>query len=243
MEYEDQVTISTPEGVDLRLTLAGVGSRFASALVDLAIQTALLLALLVVFAIGGFGGVAGVAVYTLLGFLIFAGYDILFEVYSAGRTPGKRWNGLRVVQTDGRPVGFATSSVRNVLRLIDFQPFAYLVGIVAVLVTRRNQRLGDLAAGTLVVRERRAIAPRLTPPREPLAAEAAAWDVSAVTREEVAAIRLFLQRRDDLDAGVRADRARELAAAIRPKVVGVPDHLGSEAFLTLLVAAKQRRSE
>src|SRR5207253_9899772 len=150
------ITLATPEGVHLELTLAGVGSRFAAALVDLAIQ----IALLIVIAVVGFvviGGRSGfeVAAVTILSFLVFAAYDILFEVFASGRTPGKRLNGLRVVRTDGSPVGFFTSAVRNVLRLADLLPGMYLAGIVSILVTRRNQRLGDLAAGTLVVRERR----------------------------------------------------------------------------------------
>ena len=248
MEYEDRITIATPEGVDLQLTLAGVGSRFTSALVDLAIQLALVLAFAFLFFVGldGFGaGGLGGAVFAVLSFLLFAGYDILFEVFASGRTPGKRLNGLRVVRADGSPVTFLTSAVRNVIRLIDILPTFYLVGIVSILVTARNQRLGDLAAGTLVVRERLGAAARDWRP-DALAAPAgepawAAWDVSGVTRDEVVAVRRFLDRRYELAPEARTRLGRELAAALRLRVPGLPDGVDSETFLEQLVAAKHAR--
>jgi uncharacterized RDD family membrane protein YckC len=248
VEYEDRITIATPEGVDLQLTLAGVGSRFTSALVDLAIQLALVVAFALLFLLAfdplGGGGV-GAAVFAVLSFLLFAGYDIVFEVFASGRTPGKRLNGLRVVRSDGSPVGFLTSAVRNVLRLIDILPTFYLVGIVSILATSRNQRLGDLAAGTLVVRERLAVGARRWRPEEVGAPGrgpgSVAWDVSGVTRDEVIAVRRFLERRDELTAEARTRLGGELATALRPRVPGVPETVQGEAFLEQLAAAKQAR--
>ena len=119
-----------------------------------------------------------------------------FEVLAGGRTPGKRWNGLRVVRTGGQPVGFVSSTIRNLLRVVDLLPGFYLVGIVSILVTKRNQRVGDLAAGTIVARapRRRRARFEAPPPARPAAAAAAhsAWDVSAITAEELAAVRAFL---------------------------------------------------
>jgi uncharacterized RDD family membrane protein YckC len=103
VELDDRVTIATPEGVELSLTLAGVGSRFVSALVDLAIQILLIVALYVVFVRTNLGGY-GAAVYAIFSFVVVFGYDVLFEVLASGRTLGKRWNALRVVRTDGRPI-------------------------------------------------------------------------------------------------------------------------------------------
>ena len=100
--------------------------------------------------------VVGAALLALVSFAVVTTYDILFEVFASGRTPGKRMNGLRVVRSGGEPVRFVTSAIRNALRAIDFLPFAYVIGAVTILATRNNQRLGDIAAGTLVVRERRA---------------------------------------------------------------------------------------
>ena len=244
MEYEDRVRIATPEGVDLELTLAGVGSRFSSALIDLVIQMVLLGALTVAFLVGGLFGGWGDALFAVLAFLVFAGYDVLFEVFASGRTPGKRLNGIRVVRVDGSPVRFLTSAVRNVLRLIDMQIF-YLVGIVCILVTSRNQRLGDLAAGTLIVRERlgdsRPDAPLVAPPATTPGGDWQTWDVGGVTAEELIAVRSFLARRGELTSEARNQLADDLAAGLRRKVPGVAEDVPSELFLAGLVAAKEQR--
>jgi uncharacterized RDD family membrane protein YckC len=248
VEYEDRVRIATPEGVDLELTLAGVGSRFSSAIIDFLLQMALLIALLVAFVVsGGLGGWGG-ALFALLAFLLFAGYDVLFEVFASGRTPGKRMNGIRVVRVDGSPVRFLTSAVRNILRLIDMQAF-YLVGIVCILVTSRNQRLGDLAAGTLIVRERLGDSrPNAPVPAPPAPAPATApggdwqtWDVGGVTAEEIIAVRSFLARRGELTLEARKQLAAELAAGLRQKVPGMAEDVPPEVFLAGLVAAKEQR--
>ena len=155
MEYEDRVRISTPEGVDIDLTLAGIGSRFVAALFDFLIQGTLLVA--AGFITGVFGGQAsglGTGLFAISFFLIWFGYDVLFEVRSHGQTLGKRWTGLRVVRTGGLPVTFLPSCVRNVMRLIDILPLFYGIGMTSIFFTTRNQRLGDLAGGTLVVRDR-----------------------------------------------------------------------------------------
>jgi uncharacterized RDD family membrane protein YckC len=247
VEFEDRITIPTPEGVDLQLTLAGVGSRFVSALIDLMIQIVLLIAVTgIAAAVGAFGSGFGTAFVFLASFLVFAAYDVLFEVFASGRTPGKRLNGLRVVRVDGSPVTFFTSAIRNVLRLIDIFPVAapYLVGIATILVTRQNQRLGDVAAGTLVVRERTA-QPTLQSLRRaqgqpPPVTDA--WDATGVSAEELAAVHSFLARRYELTSEARYRLASDLAGALRPKVFGVPEHLGSEAFLEKLAAARLPRA-
>jgi uncharacterized RDD family membrane protein YckC len=244
VQYEDRITIATPEGVNLELSLAGVGSRFASATVDFVIQAALLIAILVAGTAILPGGGFSIAAITVTSFLVLAAYDILFEVFASGRTPGKGLNGLRVVRTDGSPVGFFTSAVRNVLRLVDLLPAGYLAGILCILVTRRNQRLGDLAAGTLVVRERRPTTrwQEAPPSLEEARAQWVTWDVSAVSTDELAAVRRFLERRDELTPGARAQIARELSEALRAKVAGVPDQVRGETFLERLAVAKAARS-
>jgi uncharacterized RDD family membrane protein YckC len=250
VEYEDVMTIQTPEGVDLMLTLAGVGSRFASAIVDYLIQAALLVALaLLLFggvSLGGGDSGAGllVALYFIVSFLVFVGYDITFEVLNSGQTPGKRMNGLRVVRTEGQPVNFITSAIRNVLRVVDWLPFSYAAGAVSILVTSHNQRLGDLAAGTIVVRARK---PARTPivaatSTAVLPADLAAWDTTAITAEELAAVRSFLERRNDLELRVRNALAATLASGLRGKVAGVPPEYSGERFLEALAAAKGARS-
>jgi uncharacterized RDD family membrane protein YckC len=235
---EDTVTIATPEGVELELTLAGAGSRFVSALADLTIQVGILIAAAI--ALSQIGD-AGAALAALVSFAVVTTYDILFEVLASGRTPGKRINHLRVVRSGGEPVGFVTSAIRNTLRVIDFLPFAYIVGAVTILATRNNQRLGDLAAGTLVVRERRAATIAGSVAAAAPAPVTVSWDTSAVTADETAAVRRFLERRWEIDLSARRELARTFASRLRPKVAGAPVGVGDEEFLTLLVAAKSSR--
>lgn len=240
MVFEDRLTIDTPEGVPIELTLAGVGSRFTAALLDYIFQAIILVALLLVleYGIGVDPGASGVAaaLWALGFFVVFWGYDVAFEVLNSGRTPGKAMNGLRVVRESGAPVTFGTSAVRNVLRIIDLLPGMYLVGMTSIVVTRRNQRLGDLAAGTLVVRE-----PRRLPPEVLVSpsVQAPAWDTSAIGQEEVDAVAAFLARRGDLATGARMQIAAELAGRLRPKVGGTIATEGDEMFLERLVAAKR----
>ena len=209
--------IATPEGVDVELTLAGIGSRFIAALFDFMHPSSrcILAAGFLLGVVGGDGSGWANAGFAIIFFLVFFGYDVLFEVRARGRTPGKRWTGLRVVRTSGQPVTFVPSSIRNVLRLVDMLPAPplYAVGMLSIFVTGKNQRLGDLAAGTLVVRERAGELHGGAPPtaRRP-PARADGWDVSAVSAQDIGTVRQFLERREGL-AGRAARRARRGARA------------------------------
>ncbi|MDQ1517287.1 MAG: hypothetical protein QOE80_3117 [Actinomycetota bacterium] len=245
MTYDDRISIPTPEGVELELVLAGVGSRLVAAIVDQLIKMGLFLAL---FVIGGAvaGDEAGgflFAVLVVASFLLFFGYDVAFEALASGRTPGKRAAGLRVVCLGGEPVGFLASAVRNLLRLVDSLPGIYAVGAVCILFSSRNQRLGDLAAGTLVVRERRAPLPAVLPNAfdVTVADRYAAWDVSGITSFELVTVRRFLERRWQLDPAARGRLGWEIAERLRPKVPGAPPDLHPEQFLEALAAAKAAR--
>ena len=244
--YEDRISIPTPEGIELELVLAGVGSRLVSSLVDGLLKALILLALFIVSGSlatddGGFF----VALMIIATFVVFWGYDVAFETLASGRTPGKRAAGLRVVRLGGEPVGFLASAIRNLLRIVDMQPgFLYAVGAVTILFTQRNQRLGDLAAGTLVVRERRApMHPAARPPVPDFATadRYAAWDVSSVTAYELVTVRRFLERRWHLDPGARNRLSWELAERLRPKVAGAPPNLHPEQFLEAVAEAKASR--
>jgi uncharacterized RDD family membrane protein YckC len=248
VEYDDVLTIATPEGVEMRLTLAGPASRFVSAIVDIVIQIVLLFCVSIVLSIAGhgFGVGSGVAVllWAVLSFAVITFYDVFFEVFQSGRTPGKRLNGLRVVRASGHPVTFLTSAVRNILRPIDFLPSAYLLGAIVILVNRKNQRIGDMIADTLVVRERvdagRQVSFDAPLPSAPVTA--GAWDTSRVSPEEIAAVRQFLERRSEIELGSRNEIARTLAERLRPKVTGAPADLRGEQFLAALLAAKSGRA-
>jgi len=239
VEYEDRITIPTPEGVELELTLAGLGSRAVSGGIDLVLKAVATLAMVVV--IIALLGDAGVFVLVPVAALTLLLYDVGFETLGHGRTPGKRWIGLRVVRAGGRPVDARASVVRNVVRLVDGLPLSYVPTVVSILVTSRNQRPGDLAADTLVVRDR------------PSGADADAWqaarsravdpavgDVSAVPAADVATVRAFLERRSGLGTEVRARLAAQLDGALRPQVGGA-DEPDPERFLEILYDAKRAR--
>ena len=245
------MSIATPEGVEVDLVLAGLGSRFVAALIDGLLQYGALFALnILALFLGGLIADAEsedevflvlFAALIVLFFLLQFGYHVLFETWQSGRTPGKRWTGLRVVRTGGAPVDFTASAVRNLLRLVDFLPTLYGVGTIAILATRHNQRLGDLAAGTIVVQERRPVRQLAPPAPAWIPPEAATWDVSTVSIEELGTVRRFLERRPTLTPQARSRLAWELATRLRPKVTGPPEDLDPEAFLDLLAATKAAR--
>ena len=242
---QETLRIATPEGVSLELSLAGLGSRFVALLADTllgGVALALLIGALVVANVDRFvfGAVVAVAIFALL----FV-YPMAFELAAGGRTPGKRWSSLRVVCDDGSPLTFRSSALRNVLRLVDILPGLYLVGAIAIFATRANQRLGDLAAGTLVVREPRAsaVVAQASGPVEPAEpGELPAWDVSGLRDAELAALRRFLERRSALDAVPRNLLARDLADRLRPSIGGVGSDLTPERFLELIAALRRIRT-
>jgi uncharacterized RDD family membrane protein YckC len=163
---EEYLSIDTPENVIFDYNVAGIGSRFLAALVDTLIiallQIVATLALIFLMAVvldqGDFDSSSLpawlFAVLGLTAFALFWGYYIFFEVLWNGQSPGKRWVGLRVIRTDGTPITFTESVIRNLVRLIDFMPAYYGIGVVTMFINAQSRRLGDLAAGTLVVYDR-----------------------------------------------------------------------------------------
>lgn len=236
MEYEDRLTFGTPEGVDLELSLAGLGSRFTAVLIDLLIKAAII-GLVAIGLIATGTGELALAIFATVAFLVIWLYDVLFEVLAAGRTPGKRVMKLRVVSSQGQPIGLRASLVRNLLRFVDGPLSAYLAGPVSILVSANNQRLGDHAAGSLVLRDRRAGDP--VADSTPWAQRApGAADVSAVSAEDLATVRTFLERRWSLESHARAMLAANLAERLQPRVAGAPPDGSPEAFLEWLAAVR-----
>ncbi len=164
--YADQLSIETPEQVALQFPVAGIGSRFVALLLDHLIQLAAVVAVVLVVAVieaatGGRPGTSSslasqwfVAGIIFVFFLLFWGYFFLFEAFWRGQTPGKRWMKLRVIKDAGRQITLFESMARNLLRVADYLPSLYLAGVITMLCNKRNKRLGDLAAGTLVIHER-----------------------------------------------------------------------------------------
>jgi uncharacterized RDD family membrane protein YckC len=250
VDLDESITIATPEGLELRLQLAGLGSRFIAGAVDLTIMLVLLgvLALIAGPVTGLSSGVSGV-VYVIGAFVILLFYPILFEVLGRGQTPGKRMSHLRVLRDSGAPVDLPASAIRNLMRLIDGPLLLYMPSIASIAVTTRNQRPGDMAAGTIVTREHpaakparkgaAALSPR--PVATDLESSADRWDTSSVTPQEVAAVRRFLERRDSLERGARRELAVRLADGLRPKVSSAPSDLAPEQFLEELERIKRTR--
>jgi uncharacterized RDD family membrane protein YckC len=240
VQLDDRITIATPEGVAIDVVLAGLGSRFLARLLDSVIQFLAIIALTV--GIGAADSGVFTAVSLVLIFLVVFAYDVAFEVLNHGRTPGKLAAGIGVVGDAGEPVRFLASAIRNIVRIVDFLPVFYLVGSISIVATRHDQRLGDLAAGTVVARDR---FPGLAQPAAPITVTpdlVATWDVSAIRPEEVHAVRQFLDRRLSLRWPARSYFAVDLANRLGPRVVGVPPNSHPEYVLEGIVVAKQHRN-
>ena len=241
MDLDDRVSIATPEGVQLELQLAGLASRFIAGITDLTIQVLLILALALLT-----GGVLGsdhlnTVAFVIGAFLIWFSYPIAFEVLAAGRTPGKRLSHLRVVRDSGIPVDLPASAIRNLIRVLDGPLLGYLPTVISIALTTRNQRPGDVAAGTLVIRESPATAAAAATAGTPAPAPDAPWDTSAITPQELAAVRRFLERRPALESTARRELAVQLADGLRPKITGAPPRNDPERFLETLVQIKASR--
>ena len=161
---EETLDIQTPENVAFGYQVAGIGSRFLASLVDTLIVILLQVVVLIVVSliIDSLEGSALAdqlsgwvyAIFGLVAAVFYWAYYIFFEMLWNGQSPGKRWVGLRVIRADGTPITLSESLIRNLARLVDFLPAAYGVGVVTMFIDKQSRRLGDLAAGTLVVQDR-----------------------------------------------------------------------------------------
>ena len=183
--------------------MVGPVARCFAYLVDLVIRGVILALLSFVSILFGFSGMGG-GFFLIFAFAIEWLYPVLFEVYMRGQTPGKKLLGIAVVNDDLSPVALGTSMVRNLLRTVDFLPLFYLAGLVTMLSNRRFQRLGDLAAGTLVISTPRSSKPSPVADIEPLAPPL------ALLRNEQTSIINFLQR----GAQLSQPRQQELASIL-----------------------------
>jgi uncharacterized RDD family membrane protein YckC len=216
---EEVLIIETPERVPLHFALASIGNRFLACAIDHTIQVlALILIGIAAAVLANLSFLEDMlasapkwvyAVMLILLFLVFAGYFTFFEWIWSGQTPGKRWLKLRVIREDGRPITFWEASVRNLLRTLDMFPFPfYSIGLIAVFTSTRDQRIGDMVGGTVVVREREAEAPEFdqvfaTPVSDPAMRRSFkpvdfVANLSSLTDSEIQVVETFLRRRWDL---------------------------------------------
>ena len=196
-------SVTTPEGVELNLRLAGPVPRACAWMLDLVLRFAVMIALQIGTApLGGLGfGLSLLAAFLLEWF-----YPVVFEIWYDGATPGKKAMGLRVVNDDGTPVQPAAAVVRNLLRAVDFLPMLYGVGLVAMLANRDFKRLGDIVAQTVVVyRDEKRVAVSI-PAALPIA------PAVPLALEEARAILDYAERA----SGLTPERADELARIAEP---------------------------
>ncbi len=208
--------IETPEGVELSLQVAGPVPRALAWAIDFLLRLVVYIILLIVL---GQTGNLGVGLLALVAFIMEWWYPVLFETLNHGQTPGKRLLGLRVLHDNGTPVAGAASVVRNLLRAVDFLPLFYGLGLVSVLIDRDFRRLGDLAAGTIVVHTEEPRKP------SPLPEADALLPPIALNREERRALLDFAERSTQLSS----ERSAELADLLSP-VTGVPGEPGVQVL-------------
>lgn len=264
----DQLNIDTPELVDIQMPLAGIGSRFIALLVDSLIWFAGILVLVLFLAIflpgiAAFSTASAEWAFAVVVFIIFLlnwGYFTLFEAFWNGRTPGKRVARIRVIQRSGRAIGLFESMTRNLVRYIDMQPIPlYAVGVIAIFATRQHQRLGDLAAGTLVVRDRVQEAPlwgesgartftaQIFAPGAPVPEPHTAYSLPAdgiarLSPTDLEVLEEFFARRLDMSLPTRHALAERIAAALRAKS-GLEPPAGASVETFLEATARQLRDQ
>lgn len=245
IETEEVLIIETPERVPLQFALASIGNRFLACAFDHFVQFFVIFLLLWILAaatqttsLDKIGTASDalprwtVAIFIIAFFLVIAGYFVFFEWLWHGQTPGKRLLKLRVIREDGRPITFWEAAARNLLRIFDMMPAVvipfYSVGLISVFISSRDQRVGDLFAGTVVVRERQDEAPTFKSVFSTSISDSAfqrvqhkvnfTADVSPLAEPEIEVIESFLRRRWDLTDRQRLWMAWRIALPIMYKL-------------------------
>lgn len=249
----DKLTIETPEQVHLEFVLADIGSRFMAVFADTIIQALLILALLILdrfFLQGtvyewGSARLWVVAIVIFIYFCIYWGYYAAFEALWNGQTPGKRWAGIRVIKESGRAINAFEAIARNVVRVIDFLPGIYAVGIITMLLNSKNRRLGDFAAGTLVVHDRKPTETELFFNTAEKKGDFAVYQAGRLGVPEVELIETFLARRLDIPPEVRLQSATRIADMIctRLGIDPLARPADTENFLELIVREFRDRAQ
>jgi len=254
---KETLTIQTPEHVGFQYTIAGLGTRIMAFLLDTAIRVLFALFIFVVILIvskwfpalfpSGMRNLSrnwiiamGILVY---GFLDL-GYFLFFEALWSGQTPGKRSLKLRVIRMDGQPIGWLESAIRNILRAVDILSGVYPVGLIVMFFSSRSQRIGDYAAGTVVVIERGS---RVPMDRTRLRSGAkihipdVEHNISTLASDEYRLIRTFLDRRQEMDPTHRIQLAGDLTRRLRERwKLPLNKGFSYESFLEEVVRAYER---
>jgi uncharacterized RDD family membrane protein YckC len=247
----DRITVDTPEQITLELPLAGIGSRFLAMTLDTVIQVLLYIA--GIFAVAGISKYARFlplslawlpkswfpALLVLFLFCVYWGYFAAFELFWKGKTPGKRVAGIRAIKDSGRALNVYEVIGRNLMRAVDWLPAVYGAGIVTMMISSRNQRLGDLLAGSVVVHDKttQAVKPNWSQGGEKTLAHS---ELAKITPEELVLIETYLQRRESFDLAVRDATALQIATRITARTgIQRPAEQSLDDFLETI--AKQTR--
>lgn len=260
MRFFNRIILQTPESVELEFTLAGIGNRAYALLIDYIVLGLILIVLLSVWAIlsiqlidviENWAGSSNrlqlwlLAIQGLISFFIYVGYFVLFEAIWQGQTPGKRFVKIRVIRDDGRLISLQQSTLRALLRPVDD---LFGVGVFLLVLSKREKRLGDMVAGTIVIQEEQTIAPATFPVSEQaqtlanqLRLEA---DLSRLLPEDFAVIREYLQRCTAMTPEAQAELSRKLAHQVKEIMAleKVPKKVSANLFLEAVYLAYQQQS-
>lgn len=244
------IEIDTPDHGELRFQLAGIGTRMIAYLIDKFIQIGVLLGIVSILAImlflaGQMGhfieilskagqslGLWSIAIAALFYGIVTIGYFLFFEYFWNGATPGKKFQKIRVIRKDGRPISFADSVVRNSLRIIDILGEMYPVGLIVMFCDFQSRRVGDLAAGTLVIdNHETSVLPILKMPAETSETFEVNSLVARMNAEDYVLVAKFLSRRNELDVQHRTQLAENISRKILKRMTGFGADFDHEAFL------------
>lgn len=256
MRFFNRITLQTPESVELEFTLAGIGNRALALLID---YIALGFTLIVFWVTWGifsvvitdiFRNVRNVglwlfAIALFLNFAIYMGYFVFFEVLWQGQTPGKRYTKIRVIRDDGRRIRIQQATLRSLLRPIDDIIF---IGAFLIMLTPKEKRLGDIAAGTLVVQEEYLVAATnfsISEKAKQLATELPQIaNLSLLLPDDFATVREYLQRRNAMTSKAKTELSLHLARQIKD-IIGLkdlPKGLTPDIFLEAVYLAYQQQT-
>lgn len=240
MDPIEKLTIETPEQIELEFPIAGLGSRGMALLVDTVIQLVVVIVVLITTSLispdlSRYWVTAGkwmTAAIILLMFCLYWGYFAIFEVFWNGQTPGKRQARIRVITASGRPITVFEAIARNFLRAVDSQ-LLYIVGAIAIAVDKKNRRLGDMVAGTVVIHELQEQGDSYWyAQKSDVVSKPSVEAVTAMTAQEFQLIETFLNRRLDLPYEQRQRTAQNIADHIGARLNVPPaDRTSPENFL------------
>lgn len=255
---EEQVDIKTPEFVSLQYKLAGLGSRGAAIIIDQILLTIamVLIILSLFFFTGTFAGTESSIPFVITIIAIFIlnyGYFFIAEYFFDGKTIGKQMIGIRVIQENGHGITLLSSFIRNLLRIIDMLPSSYFVGMIMVFFHSKHKRLGDLAAGTIVVHERKAKGKmKQTPIEKEIALrgltedslDLEAWAWRALGVKEWKLVQTYADRLLQLPTIESRELTTQMATLLFPKIgLEIQDKTNEELENTLLVLYLKLRNE